>query len=309
MTVSKIRLNGTDHDIRAKYLIQSTSADATSAEFSERTTTEDAIANIKKIYGNTVVVSNNLVSNSATAIQSKDAGDNVIGGCDLNIPTLTGKLNGTGSSVVIFPYGMGYNGANRDELINGKAIRKLGFLDLGTLTYSYTSSTTTFAAAHGLSSIAKHGAVAICANYTQVSSIGSSTPDKVFAFMSSWSGYNYIHIKDTSYTNAAAFKTAMSGVLIIYDLATQQEYILDNALKLQYPVVAGGTEMVLPTTGTAPMKMDVIYGNAADAAATMSQNYISVDSMKEFLDKLGAQMGGTWSMGYENGKHTFTFTT
>ena len=54
MTVSKIRLNGTDHDIRAKYLIQSSSSDAMSEEFVTKTTTEDAIANIQKIYGNTV---------------------------------------------------------------------------------------------------------------------------------------------------------------------------------------------------------------------------------------------------------------
>jgi hypothetical protein len=65
--------------------------------------------------------------------------------------------------------------------------------------------------------------------------------------------------------------------------------------------------MVLPTTGTAPMKMDVIYGNAADAAATMSQNFISVDSMKEFLEALGTQMNGTWTMQYSGGKYTFTF--
>ena len=385
MTVSKIRLNGTDHDIRAKYLIQSSSSDAMSEEFVTKTTTEDAIANIQKIYGNTVkwnqlvqngnfdgatswstinstVTTSNhvatlvrgsqsmggflfnpsfsantthlyyiaatlssqtsgvdmnygfhttsytvggntilscstsskqrvsgivspknttdriaarigasasaagstgtienaicvdltmmygagseptvsefesefnqpyydynpsgLLSVKATAIQSKDSNNNVIGNCDLNIPTLTGKLNGTGSSVVIFPDGMQLNGTTRDELTATSAIKRIA--------------------------------------------------------------------EDNSV------------------LSTPQTYILDNALQLQYPVVAGGTEMVLPTTGTAPMKMDVIYGNAADAAATMSQNFISVDSMKEFLAALGTQMNGTWAMQYSGGKYTFTFTS
>ena len=357
MTVSKIRLpDNTEHDIRAKYLIQSTSSDAVSKEFVARTTTEDAsVATIQKIYGNTVkwnqlnrvqnnsatitgdtiidnkvtgytyhreanhkylyrarlttltasdavylmgnsytvgiktnelysvIYSNNnttqdrgqsfslrsygsgtfgwtdlcihdltemygagneptiaefeatypagfspyttttLRSVNATAVQSKDTNDNVIGNCDLNIPTLTGKLNGAGSSVTVFPNGMQSNGTTRDELTATSAIKRIA--------------------------------------------------------------------DDNSV------------------LSTPQEYIFDNTLQLQYPVVAGGTEMVLPTTGTAPMKMDVIYGNAADAAANMSQNYISVDSMKDFLSALGTQMGGTWSMQYSGGKYTFTFTS
>ena len=382
MSISKVRLpNNTEEDIKAKYLIQSSLSDVTSAEFSARTVTEDAIANIQKIYGNTVKfnqliqngnfssgttgwsanrgslsasnsiltytvtnagascsmyrsdmsivsghkylfsyfvtcskattvmaaigsntaetqritastkthytkvvastaasqyaycyfnrdtdLSNNdtvlvenvnlfdltaiygsgneptisefeaqypaeyypytlptLLSNSATSIQSKDSNNNVIGNCDLNIPTLTGKLNGTGSSVVIFPNGMQLNGTTRDELTATSAIKRIA--------------------------------------------------------------------DDNSV------------------LSTPQTYILDNALQLQYPVVAGGTEMVLPTTGTAPMKMDVIYGNAADATSNLSSNFISVDSMKAFLNNLGTQMGGTWNMQYNNGKFEFTFSS
>lgn len=304
MTVSKIRLNGTDHDIRAKYLIQSSSSDVVSAEFSERTVTEDAIANIQKIYGNTVVVSNNLVSNSATAIQSKDSGDNVIGGCDLNIPTLTGKLNGAGSSVVIFSDGMKKAGTAYDEIARSKAIKRVGSVDMGDLTYTKVSGTTS-AYDYFQANLSSAAGININSTIYHGSGIGSSSGDDKGIYLTG----TRIRCRNLSYSDAATFTTAMSGVMLYYELATPQDYILDNALQLQYPVVAGGTEMVLPTTGTAPMKMDVIYGNAADAAATMSQNFISVDSMKEFLAALGTQMGGTWSMGYENGKHTFTFTT
>lgn len=415
MTVSKIRLNGTDHDIRAKYLIQSSSADATSAEFSARTVTEDAVANIQKIYGNTVVVSDNLVSNSATAILSRGfnqwdeewlldngkivsknfcpcAGDtvyylkcasytsryylqiqwydsakafisseyragqtatspssarwfkiatqssNYVYGTtynhdicinisdtskngtyepynghqvDLNIPTLTGKLNGAGSSVVIFPDGMNRAGATYDELTATNAVKRKKIVNLGSLTwtdsgagYFQTLDITDFARPARNQDAATN--TINSKGYTVVSAINIASNDKSIAF---WSTATRVGIRDTSYSTESDFTTAMDGVYLVYDLATPEEYTLDNALQFQYPVVAGGTEMVLPTTGTAPMKMDVIYGNAADAAATMSQNFISVDSMKEFLAALGTQMGGTWSMGYENGKHTFTFTT
>ena len=475
MTVSKIRLpDNTEHDIRAKYLIQSTSADAVSAEFSARTVTEDAIANIQKIYGNTykflqaaqgetasnlvtqdtsvttehkyisnstttsstravyfngstipdghvtlivgilksdytnapyyrirrgsgsymsinltgyqqntwittiqrdtagfmggsnsgIMVNGNnytqgkyislpndggfaaydltymfgagsepstddflalfsavvypynagsLLSNKTVSIQSKDSGDNIIGNCDLNIPTLTGKLNGTGSSVVIFPNGMGYDGVNRDELTGQKAIRKTKIVDMGTLTWTYSSYYTAFYCSSLPSDFKQAGSNTHIRSgrYTLLASTASdprTDADKTIKGYNGYLGY-YLVIKDTSYTSAELLKTSLSGVNLCYEVASPQEYTLDNALQLQYPVVAGGTEMVLPTSGTAPMKMDVIYGNAADAAATMPQNFISVDSMKEFLAALGTQMGGTWSMGYENGKHTFTFTS
>ena len=418
MTVSKIRLpDNTEHDIRAKYLIQSSSSDATSAEFSARTITEDAIANIQKIYGNTVVVSDNLVSNSATAILSRDVNQwneqwrngyygettgvyadaayvctknpiPITGGnqyylrmgesariyisyynsqgslintttwkvvysgntftpppdatsmnfwvvgtyggsykndicinisdtskngtyepynghqIDLNIPTLTGKLNGAGSSVVIFPEGMGKVNTIVDELIANKATKRTATVDLGALTWDSGSSNTWRVALPNVSD-GNNGRNFLCPKFVAVYKTLGNLADGEGRILSD----GYAYFKDSSYSSAEAIQTAMNGVNLIYTLATTKEYILDNALQLQYPVVAGGTEMVLPTAGTAPMKMDVIYGNAADAAATMSQNFISVDSMKEFLAALGTQMGGTWSMGYENGKHTFTFTS
>ena len=476
MTVSKIRLpDNTEHDIRAKYLIQSTSSDATSAEFSARTTTEDAIANIQKIYGNTVkfnqqvpngnfadsdtswtyqtsgthsvtngvlsyvwngqysrngiesrncvlvashkyyfaatikntasaqrgyyvgqaygvsinglfgvgekkrisgIVAVNtapggsgyffaiygstnvdnsielsdvvaiditaiygsgnepsvsefeaqysasyypysqssaLLSNSATAIQSKDSSDNIIGNCDLNIPTLTGKLNGAGSSVVIFPGGMKKAGVIQDE-VSATATKRVMGIDLGALTWSYNSTLQCFRARNITGMVYTSTNNCICAPYISVTNsefqLGTDKAVTISARSIFGDGTADIAIRDTSYgSNYSNFKTAMDGVYLYAEMATPQEYILDNALQLQYPVVAGGTEMVLPTSGTAPMKMDVIYGNAEDAAATMSQNFISVDSMKEFLAELGTQMGGIWSMGYENGKHTFTFTS
>ena len=427
MTVSKIRLpDNTEHDIRAKYLIQSTSADAVSAEFSARAVTDDAIANIQKIYGNTVVVSNNLVSNSATAILSRGfnqwdeeweqgnianlTGQNDTNGTnrirsknyisvtpsgsynvtnkssvnvyiyyyasdksfisaetsnyvsgnsnkiytlpsncyfirfrtydgygttyannicinisdtskngtyepynghqiDLNIPTLTGKLNGTGSSVVIFPDGLKKAGTVYDEIVGNKAIKRVGSIDLGTLDESSIAS---YYGAGGqyqfkISDKKETADAGLVSNNYAYSSSRVANP--CMTNLVGYTGNLYIGDDILKNKTAAQIKVLLSGTIVYYELATPQEYILDNALQLQYPVVAGGTEMVLPTSGTAPMKMDVIYGNAADAAATMSQNYISVDSMKEFLAALGTQMGGTWSMGYENGKHTFTFTS
>lgn len=427
MSISKVRLpNNTEEDIKAKYLIQSTSADAVSAEFSARAVTEDAIANVQKIYGNTVVVSDNLVSNSATAILSRGTNQwdeqwrngyygettgvyadaayvctknpihitgreqyylrmgesariyisyynsqgslintttwkvvysgntftpppdatsmnfwvvGTYGGSykndicinisdtskngtyepynghqiDLNIPTLTGKLNGAGSSVVIFPDGMKKAGTVYDELVGNKAIKRVGSVDMGTLTWTYSSTygvffNPTWGTVPAGFDTSGTGASAVYNIIANSSSEPSGWANMSLMFRSGYIGQN-LCIKNTSYTDSATFKTAMSGVMLYYTLSSPQEYILDNALQLQYPVVAGGTEMVLPTTGTAPMKMDVIYGNAADATSNLSSNFISVDSMKAFLNNLGTQMGGTWNMQYNNGKFEFTFSS
>ena len=45
---------------------------------------------------------------------------------ELNIPTLTGKLNGTGNSVVIFPDGLRSAGTVFDEIVGNKAIKRIG---------------------------------------------------------------------------------------------------------------------------------------------------------------------------------------
>lgn len=419
MSISKVRLpNNTEEDIKAKYLIQSSSSDVTSAEFSARTITEDAIANVQKIYGNTVAVSDNLDSNSATAILSREfnqwdeeweegtynsSGQKTTGSrvrcknyipvipggsyfivtygvcycygsdksfigstpyssttsgyllnipnnayyitfamgagygtvynhdicinisdpskngtyepynghqIDLNIPTLTGKLNGAGSSVVIFPEGMKKINTLTDELFVDRAKKVVGAVDLGTLgwTKGYGGFYST-----GISSVANFSSAAntqrvLTAKYPWMTySAGyNGSADCIFCDSSS-----IIVIKDAAYesSTAAQFKSAISGTELYYELKTPEEYILDNALQLQYPVVAGGTEMVLPTSGTAPMKMDVIYGNAADATSNLSSNFISVDSMKAFLNNLGTQMGGTWNMQYNNGKFEFTFSS
>lgn len=420
MSISKVRLpNNTEEDIKAKYLIQSTSSDVISAEFSARTVTDDAIANIQKIYGNTVVVSNNLDSNSATAILSREfnqwderfeanmgynnttgqkqtnsstvcsankipvkpsqsyyikigntntgirlflyygngsyketttsAGKSVFTTpsdvgyitfqiassaygtvykndicinisdpakngtyepynghqIDLNIPTLTGKLNGVGSSVVIFPDGMKMAGTAYDELQQIKAIKRVDEVDLGSLSWTYNGAYQYFYAdVPGRAMVADN---VICAKYTNTSeALDGNQQDKT---IKSNSSNIRVYITDRSYSSASSFTTAVTGTKLFFQLATSKEYTLDNALQLQYPVVAGGTEMVLPTTGTAPMKMDVIYGNAADATSNLSSNFISVDSMKAFLNNLGTQMGGTWNMQYNNGKFEFTFSS
>ena len=233
---------------------------------------------------------------------------------NISDPAYNGRYEPYGDGgVITLTGGLKSAGTVYDEISGGKLVKRIDSINLGSLTYSYDSSINTFAAAHGLSSIAKHNAVAICTKYAQVSSIVSSTPDKVFFFMSSWSGYNYIHVKDTSYTDAATFKASMAGVLLYYELATPIEYELAEAIPTAMRNDPYGTERRLPEDTaaivTAPFRADITYStNIKEAVQSLPQNYINVNSMQDFLTALGEQMGGTWTMRPADGKFDFSFT-
>lgn len=71
------------------------------------------------------------------------------------------------------------------------------------------------------------GAKAICSAYPY-HNIPTTQPDKTFTFSSSYDSdvYAIAAIKDSSYTDVATFKTAMSGVQFVYKLATPLTYQL-----------------------------------------------------------------------------------
>ena len=90
-------------------------------------------------------------------------------------------------------------------------------------------------------------------------------------------------------------------------------YVLDdfNLPKL-YPVANGGTEEQLSNSpNSLPATLSIRYGlNAAAFIQNAPKNYISKESMTNFLGNLGSAMGGTWSMTWNSStnKYDFSFT-
>ena len=99
---------------------------------------------------------------------------------------------------------------------DGTVERRYGVVDLGTLTWNVININVFYADVSGK---AVNNANIICSNYTNagVYENYNNFADKTIA--SSASVYR-IAIKDSAYTDAAAFKTAMSGVMLVYELAT-----------------------------------------------------------------------------------------
>lgn len=106
---------------------------------------------------------------------------------------------------------------------DGTITRRVGYVDLGTLNWTAISRTR-FETSSPISGL-KYNPSAIqlsnihCGRYETVTfnTIYQTDTDKC---ISAYNESAYIQVRDTSYATAAAFKTAMSGVYLYYELAT-----------------------------------------------------------------------------------------
>lgn len=106
-------------------------------------------------------------------------------------------------------------------LPNGTVERKYGVVDLGTLTWETTTLTSQFRS-RGISTLVNKSqgnygvANVFCSRYVATSFYNQNNGSTGVAINNN----GYVHILDLAYTDAAAFKAAMSGVYLVYELAT-----------------------------------------------------------------------------------------
>lgn len=111
---------------------------------------------------------------------------------------------------------------------DGKVKRKYGIVDLGTLTWTYRSDYNVFTASvNTYTSFPTPGFnnMGVCSKYlvheTVAMGVIANYDDTIFICPYYYSSYTkWLLVRDTSYTDATAFKSAMSGVMLVYELAT-----------------------------------------------------------------------------------------
>lgn len=245
----------------------------------------------------------------------------------INIKTITGKLNGEGESVTIFPDGMRSAGSVYDSLIvdaDGyarKAVVKMGSVDLGTLTWTANASYENqfYADIPTLARVTSQSYVIPCLSvrFTRVArntQTSESADNRTISSYSPNSTIRRIHIRDTAYSTAADFKAAMSGEELVYRLATPLTYILDEPIPMTYPVDDFGVEAKLPvdtaTLPTGPLRFAVTYPfNAVDRLRRLSTNYLSKESTEAMLNALqSAGIIGGYTMTYNATTEHYAFT-
>lgn len=188
-----------------------------------------------------------------------------------------------------FPDGLKRAGTVYDEISKDKAIKRIGVVDLGSLDWQYreTESPVSPYFYTNVSGIKSPGALytnpinAICSKYPIVIRTDSTFVDGTLCGDGTVTEVQQIQIKDSSYTNATTFKSAMSGVMLYYELETPVETQIDPPLNLLYQVSDFGTEQFLGAGATEPKTLpiiaDIVYGvNYRDTIKNLPKNYAKV---------------------------------
>lgn len=156
----------------------------------------------------------------------------------------------------LFPNGLLSAGTAYDEITATKAIKRIGVVDMGTLSYSMTFGVGDFYFTLPLSKLNPAASMlpnGVSSKY--IASLHNTMPDQTVS--QNVNGIAWV-VRDTSYTSAASFKAAMSGVMFYYELAEPIEVDIDEWDR-RYEVSDFGTEEVISDTPTAPLKADIIY--------------------------------------------------
>lgn len=167
---------------------------------------------------------------------------------------------------------------------NKRYVQCVGSVDLGTLTWMKTSSQSVgdyFYASVSAIGFKRLGAFGItvhnilCSKYITVARNPNAFVDKTIVLDGDSTAVSQIQVKDTAYTDATAFKQAMAGVILYYELAnpvvTDISSLIPDDFLRNIEVEAGGS---------------VTFKNSND-------NYhIPVPSEEEYIVKL-SEVGGS----------------
>ena len=174
---------------------------------------------------------------------------------------------------------------------DGTVTRRYGIVDLGTLNWVYDRTTYTYPFYYA----DLNGCVSnniICERYvTAENSTAFANNDKVVRFVTT----NYkLRVKDFSYTDATTFKTAMSGIYLVYEVATETTETATPFAEYQ-EVDANGTEEYV-STGVVPVGHTTKY--PTDLKGAFESILSAIPSAN-----------GTYALKVTvaNGKHTFSW--
>lgn len=233
----------------------------------------------------------------------------------LNIKTLTGKLNGSGDSVIVFPDGMAGINDLQDTIVGNIATKKftqigsLNTLDIalnyegyeeeegeGNLRYSFNVRLPKKGKDFTLNALFSSG-------YEVSNNIDYNSSNN-FCIKEDSNG-GYIEIMDDDFAEDARFadeeewdaliadiRTSLADKMLLYELSIQEEYILDGIeLPLNYKVDKDGTEQIIPNTSdpdnnipsTTPCDMNIVYSiDAANTIINLPHEYVSGKQVQDF---------------------------
>jgi hypothetical protein len=199
--------------------------------------------------------------------------------CPIDITTLKGRATGSTTDVVMFPDGLCSAGSVYDEidLKNGRAVKRIGKVDLGTLDYARgeTSVSGVYRIAASFAGHPQSKSVnadshvnLICPKYTEDTANyiwGGEASDKSVSIVS------MVWLRDDSIVASDIVNghiSKLEGVMVYYELATPIEYTFDPIPQGQFVWygVSNGVEVKIDTLpsyvsgqNTDTLRVDALY--------------------------------------------------
>ena len=217
---------------------------------------------------------------------------------------------------VITVNGLKSAGSVYDEIdpARKKYIKRVGVVDLGTLTWRNTNGSTSSGIRiydasiddKYVNQISSKQADLVCCKYVAASDSEVYNGTKSFSIADQYTT-DKVMVYDPNHqesSGTSAFTSNVSGVILYYRLATPEEYDLVGSIPETYPAFGGGTEAIEPSgvdeeTGiplTAPFRAVIFYSkDYLGQLNNMPQDYISVGSMTNFYTELAAKLGAAIS--------------
>ena len=213
------------------------------------------------------------------------------------ISELTYTPEGASEPVQMFPNGLCSAGTVYDEVTPTKAIKRVGSVDLGDMTFTFntTSSSYNFFTTNYIdTAVAQTSGISHISSdlYTPVESNGamSGVAENNMTLMYR---NKLFYIRNDAYTDATMFKSAMSGHMVYYELGTPIEISLTKSMG--YAVQPGGTEQLLPenqpgqTPLTSQIIIDVTYPlDSVGTLQNLKRNYMSEATLTSLITALNA---------------------
>lgn len=186
----------------------------------------------------------------------------------------------------LFPYGLLSAGTAHDEITATKAVKRIGVVDMGTLSwYAFTSNIIYMGCKGGVVAKMKESltpttrANILCSIYKTGPSTGLiASGDKTVARNAVAGKDGHLFVYDSSYADATSFKQAMQGVLLYYELAEPIEVDLPEPLNITYDAWDFGTEELIAEGKTTPLNADIVYQfNAVDRIRENTTNVSEIE--------------------------------
>lgn len=173
--------------------------------------------------------------------------------------------------VKLFEDGMKSAGTAFDEAAKGRAIKRVGVVDMGKITWHKRDDISpSMFASYG---VAPNNKIGLC----PIASINKNQYDATLVDGALYWMENYVMMYNSKFTTIDDFVNFVSGTPIYYKLAEPIEVEYDEK-NLTYPVVAGGTEEAIASEPSTAFRADIGYG--IDAVKTILDLKARVEALE-----------------------------